>query len=189
MCVCVDARLILVLVLGRQIVYGQKTVYLCLTRYIVFEKFLKTNTRTAQLRPANHPHIATAASDTEGVAAVSCMESHMNRRPLGSIDPNSIRETELHTESRRGHNRRERESTPRPRPHRERDSARQRAAATRRRETDEARAERLRANRQREATRRQQETTQAREARCVPCARWLLAKKFVFKRVFAASSS
>ena len=26
-CVCVDARLILVLVLGRQIVYGQKTVY------------------------------------------------------------------------------------------------------------------------------------------------------------------
>ena len=100
-CVCVDARLILVLVLGRQIVYGQKTVYLCLTRYIVFEKFLKTNTRTAQLRPANHPHIATAASDTEGVAAVSCMESHMNRRPLGSIDPNSIRQTELHTECRR----------------------------------------------------------------------------------------
>ena len=85
MCVCVDARLILVLVVGRQIVYGQKTVYLCLTRYIVFEKFLKTNTRTAQLRPANHPHIATAASDTEGVAAVSCMESHMKRGPLGSI--------------------------------------------------------------------------------------------------------
>ena len=107
MCVCVDARLILVLVLGRQIVYGQKTVYLCLTIYIVFEKFLKTNTRTAQLRPANHPHIATAASDTEGVAAVSCMESHMNRGPLGSIDPNSIRETELDTECRR---RRERES-------------------------------------------------------------------------------
>ena len=41
----------------------------------------------------------TAASETEGVAAVSCMESHMIRRPLGSIDPNSIRETELHTES------------------------------------------------------------------------------------------
>ena len=40
MCVCVDARLILVLVLGRQIVYGQKTVYLCLTRYIVFEMFV-----------------------------------------------------------------------------------------------------------------------------------------------------
>ena len=37
----------------------------------------------------------------------------------------------------------------------------------RRRETDEARAERLRANRKRKATRRQQETTQAREARCV----------------------
>ena len=41
------------------------------------------------------------ASETEGVPAVSCMESHMNRRPLGSIDPNSIRETELHTECRR----------------------------------------------------------------------------------------
>ena len=138
-CVCVDARLILVLVVGRQIVYGQKTVYLCLTRYIVFEKFLKTNTRTAQLRPANHPHIATAASDTEGVAAVSCMESHMNRGPLGSIDPNSIRETELHTECRR---RRERESLNSPRRDRERDAARQRAAATRMREIDEERAER-----------------------------------------------
>ena len=32
MCVCVDVRLILVLVLGRQIVYGQNTVYLCLSR-------------------------------------------------------------------------------------------------------------------------------------------------------------
>ena len=30
-CVCVDVRLILVLVLGRQIVYGQNTVYLCLS--------------------------------------------------------------------------------------------------------------------------------------------------------------
>ena len=90
---CLDVRLILVLVLGRQIVYGQNTVYLCLSKYIVFEN--------------THTHIATAASETEGVAAVSCMESHMNRRPLGSIDPNSIRETELHTECRR---RRERES-------------------------------------------------------------------------------
>ena len=181
-----DARLILVLVLGRQIVYGQNTVYLCLSKYIVFEN--------------THTHIATAASETEGVAAVSCMESHMNRRPLGSIDPNSIRETELHTECRR---RRERESLNSPQHDRERDAARQRAAATRRRETDEARAERLRANRQRKATRRQQETTQAREARCVcvsvlgcvypcvypSCARWLLAKKFGCKRVFAASSS
>ena len=43
-----------------------------------------------------HKHIATAASETEGVAAVSCMESHMSRRPLGSIDPNSIRETASH---------------------------------------------------------------------------------------------
>ena len=63
----------------------------------------------------------------------------MNRRPLGSIDPNSIRETELHTECRR---RRERESLYSPQHDRERDArdaARQRAAATRRRETDEAR--------------------------------------------------
>ena len=37
--------------------------------------------------------VTTAASETEGVAAVSCMESHMIRRPLGSIDPNSIRES------------------------------------------------------------------------------------------------
>ena len=93
-----DVRLILVLVLGRQIVYGQNTVYLCLSKYIVFGN--------------THTHIATAASEMEGVAAVSCIESHMNRRPLGSIDPNSIRETELHTESRRRHKRGERESTP-----------------------------------------------------------------------------
>ena len=145
-----DVRLILVLVLGRHIVYGQNTVYLCLSKYIVFEN--------------THPNIATAASDTEGVAAVSCMESHMNRRPLGSIDPNSIRQTELHTECRR---RRETESLYSPHHDRERDAARQRAAATRTRETDESRAERLRATRQRKATRRQQETTQAREARCV----------------------
>ena len=45
--------------------------------------------------------VATASSETEGVAAVSWGESLMIRRPLGSIDPNSIRETELHTESRR----------------------------------------------------------------------------------------
>ena len=52
---CVYVRLILVLVLGRQIVYGQNTVYLCLSKYIVFEN--------------THPHIATAASETEGQAA------------------------------------------------------------------------------------------------------------------------
>ena len=34
--VCPDVRLILVLVLGRQIIYGQNTVYLCLSKYIVF---------------------------------------------------------------------------------------------------------------------------------------------------------
>ena len=65
----------------------------------------------------------------------------MIRHPLGSIDPNSIRETELHTESRQRHNRRESESLHRPQLDRERDAARQRAAATRRRETDETRAE------------------------------------------------
>ena len=68
------------------------------------------------------------------------IESLMIRRPLGSIDPNSIRETELHTESRRGHSRGERESLHSPQFDRERDAARK--AATRRRETDEARAER-----------------------------------------------
>ena len=68
--------------LGREIVYGQSTVYLCLSKYIVFEN--------------THTHIATVASGTEGVAAVSLLESHMDRGPLGSIDPNSIRETEIH---------------------------------------------------------------------------------------------
>ena len=100
---CPDVRLILVLVwkncLGFSVgyVYGQSTVYLCLSKYIpvVFEN--------------THTHIDTiVASETEGVAAVSCLESHMNRRPLGSIDPNSIRETALHTECRRS-----RESTAR----------------------------------------------------------------------------
>ena len=77
-------RLILVLVLGRQTVYGQKTVYLCLSTYIVFE-----NTHTH-----SNVRVTTAASETEGVAAVSWIESLMIRRPFGSIDPNSIRETE-----------------------------------------------------------------------------------------------
>ena len=56
----------------------------------------------------------------------------MIRRPFGSIDPNSIRETELHTESRRRLSRGERESLHSPQLDRERDAARQRAAATRR---------------------------------------------------------
>ena len=55
-------RLILVLVLGRQTVYGQETVYLYLSTWIVFE-----NTHT--LRVTN------AASEKEGVAAVSWIES------------------------------------------------------------------------------------------------------------------
>ena len=84
--------------------------------------------------------VTTAASETEGVATASLIESLMIRRLLGSIDPNSIRETELHTESRRRHSRGERESLHTPQMDRERDAARQRAAATRRRETDEARA-------------------------------------------------
>ena len=85
--------------------------------------------------------LTTTASETEGVAAVSWIESLMIRRPLGSIYPNSIRETELHTESRRRHSRGERESLHSPQLNRESDAARQSAAATRRRETDEARAE------------------------------------------------
>ena len=114
-CPCVCVRLILVLVLGRQTVYGQKTVYLCSSTYIVFE-----NTHAEQRACDNCGQrnggrscclmdrvvdrvvrVTTAASETEGVAAVSWIESLMTRRPLGSIDPNSIRETELHTESRR----------------------------------------------------------------------------------------
>ena len=67
--------------------------------------------------------VTTATSDAEGVAAVSWIESLMIRRPLGSID--GVRES-LHG----------------PQLDRERDAAHQRAAATRRRETDEARAER-----------------------------------------------
>ena len=81
--------------------------------------------------------VTTAASETEGVATVSWIESVMIRRPLGFIDPNSIRETELHTER---HSRGERESLHSPQLDRERDAARQKAAATRRREIDEARA-------------------------------------------------
>ena len=51
-------------------------------------------------RPA-HAHGATHAQrDKGGVAAVKWIESIMIRRPFGSIDPNSIRETELHTEFR-----------------------------------------------------------------------------------------
>ena len=67
---------------------------------------------------------------TEGVPAVSSIESLMIRRPFGSIDANSIRETELHKEPRRRHSRGERESLHSPLLQRERDAARQRAAAT-----------------------------------------------------------
>ena len=76
--------------------------------------------------------VTTAASETEGVAAVSWIESLVIRRPFGSIDPNSIRETELHTESRYRRSRGEREPLHSPQLDRERDAARQRAAATRR---------------------------------------------------------
>ena len=64
-----DVRLILVLVLGRQTVYGQNTVYLCLSKYIVFEN--------------THTHIATAASETEGVAAVSWGELQLETKSHG----------------------------------------------------------------------------------------------------------
>ena len=86
--------------------------------------------------------MTTAASETEGVAAVSWIESLVVRRPFGWIDPNSIRETELHTVSRRRNSRGERESLHSPQLDRERVAARQTAAATRRRETDKARAKR-----------------------------------------------
>ena len=67
-------RLILVLVLGRQTVYGQKTVYLCLSTYIVFE-----NTHTH-----SNVRVTTAASETEGVAAVSWIESWIEYVPGSS---------------------------------------------------------------------------------------------------------
>ena len=76
--------------------------------------------------------MTTAGSETEGVAAVSWTESLMLGRWFGSIDPNSIRETELHKESSRRHSRGERESLHSPQLDRERDAARQRVAATRR---------------------------------------------------------
>ena len=57
-------RLILVLVWGRQTVYGENTVYLCLSKCIVVE-----NTHTHSMR------VTTAASETEGVPAVSWIES------------------------------------------------------------------------------------------------------------------
>ena len=80
---------------------------------------------------ATHTHsnvrVTTAASETEGVAAVSWIESLMIRRPFGSIDPNSIRETELHKESRRRHSRGERETLHSPQLDRERDPARQKS--------------------------------------------------------------
>ena len=98
------------------------------------------------MRHGRHTHsnvrVATAASETERVADVSWIESLIIRRPFGSIDPNSIREAELHAESRRRHGRGERGSLHSPQHDRVRDAARQRAVATRRRETDETRAER-----------------------------------------------
>ena len=51
-------------------------------------------------------------------------ESLMIRRPFGSIYPNSIRETELHKESRLRHSRGERETLRSPQLDRERDAAR-----------------------------------------------------------------
>ena len=63
----------------------------------------KKTERPAHAQGATHPHsaththsnvrVTTAASETEGVAAVSWIESLVIRRPFGSIDANSIRET------------------------------------------------------------------------------------------------
>ena len=63
--VCACVRVILVLVWGRQTVYGQNTVYICLSKYIAFEN---THTHSNVL-------VTTAASETEGVATVSWIES------------------------------------------------------------------------------------------------------------------
>ena len=63
--ICLRVRLILALVWGRQTVYGQNTVYLCLSKHIVFE-----NTLTLRI-----VRVTTAASETEGVPGVSWMES------------------------------------------------------------------------------------------------------------------
>ena len=65
--------------------------------------------------------VTNAAGETEGVAAVSWIESLMIRRPLGSIDRNSIRQRELYTEYRCRHSRGEREYLHSPQLHRERD--------------------------------------------------------------------
>ena len=115
-------------------------------RDAVRQRAAATRRRETDEARATHTHsnvrVTTAASETEGVAAVSWIESLVIKRPFGSIDPNSIRETELHTESRRRHSRGERESLHSSQLDRERDAARQRASATRRRDTDEARAER-----------------------------------------------
>ena len=89
--------------------------------YVLFKKrmYLVTE-RPAHAQGVAHTHsathtysnvrVTTAVSETECVAAVSWIESLMIRRLLGSIDPNSIRETELHTKSRRRHSRGVRES-------------------------------------------------------------------------------
>ena len=81
----------------------------------VFDDTQKIKNRTPSTRTGSDTHaqrdthaqqhlnvrVTTAASETDGVAAVSWIESLMIRRPFGSIDPYSIRETELHTDSRR----------------------------------------------------------------------------------------
>ena len=66
----------------------------------------------------------------------------MDRRPVGTIDPNSVREAEAHTDSRRRQSRGEPESLCSPQVDRERAAARRRDTARRARETDGARAKR-----------------------------------------------
>ena len=66
----------------------------------------------------------------------------MERRPLGAIDPNSVREAEAHTDSRRRQSHGEPDLLRSPQVDRERAAARRRETARRARETDGARAER-----------------------------------------------
>ena len=74
--------------------------------YIGLHPKKRKTERPAHAQGATHPHsaththsnvrVTTTASERECVAAVSWLESLMIRRPFGWIDPNSIRETELH---------------------------------------------------------------------------------------------
>ena len=141
-CTCV--RLLLVLVCG--IMYHIRTYLISarLPRYVYADTYVpglhprppKKKQKAQHRLRERHTHNATViaqqgACNNYGQRYRGCTcclmdtESLMIRRPFGSIDPNSIRETELHTECRR---RRERESLKSPQHDRERDAARQSTA-------------------------------------------------------------